>query len=143
VSRERLCTFKGVLLRRLFSTFAGGVPGAGLLVLRAAAGGVLITEAVNHLSAAPPIASAAIEVFSIVAAGLLITGLWTPVSGTLVAAAGMWDGLSAPSELSSTLLLAAIGAALVMLGPGAWSVDARLYGWRRIDVGDRRSDRLP
>jgi hypothetical protein len=23
---------------------------------------------------------------------------------------------------------------LALLGPGAWSIDARLFGWRRIDV---------
>ena len=30
-----------------------------------------------------------------------------------------------------------IGASLAMLGPGAWSVDARLFGRRRIDFSDR------
>ena len=28
----------------------------------------------------------------------------------------------------------AMGAALELVGPGAWSVDARLFGWKRIDV---------
>jgi uncharacterized membrane protein YphA (DoxX/SURF4 family) len=32
------------------------------------------------------------------------------------------------------VLLAALGVSLVMLGPGAWSLDARLFGRRRIDV---------
>jgi hypothetical protein len=32
-----------------------------------------------------------------------------------------------------------IGAGLALLGPGAWSVDARLFGWKRIDVRDRKS----
>jgi hypothetical protein len=31
-------------------------------------------------------------------------------------------------------LLAGLGAALALLGPGAWSVDARLYGWKRIEI---------
>jgi uncharacterized membrane protein YphA (DoxX/SURF4 family) len=32
----------------------------------------------------------------------------------------------------SNILLAAMGVALSMIGPGVWSLDARLYGWRRI-----------
>jgi putative oxidoreductase len=133
---------KGALLRRLFSTFASGAPGAGLLLLRAAAGGVLIAHALMHIRAVPTITSAAVDVFSIAAAALLLAGLWTPVAGSLIAGAGVWIGWSSGAEPSTSLLLTAIGAALMMLGPGAWSVDARLYGWRRIDVRDPRSDRL-
>lgn len=32
------------------------------------------------------------------------------------------------------VLLASLGVALALLGPGAWSVDARLYGWKRIEI---------
>jgi putative oxidoreductase len=30
-----------------------------------------------------------------------------------------------------------MGAALAMLGPGAWSVDARLFGRKRIHIPQR------
>ena len=93
-----------------------------------------------HLRAAPAILSAAVDVISLVAAVLLLAGLWTPVSASLIAAAGLWTALSDRTELSTSVLLTAIGAALAMLGPGAWSIDARLYGWRRIDVRNRRDD---
>jgi len=102
-------------------------------VLRAAAGSVVIAAAVMHLFSSPAITSFMLDLGSIAVAGLLLAGVWTPVSAALVAAAGLWCGLSSPN-LSTGLLVMAIGAALVMLGPGAWSIDARLYGWRRIDV---------
>jgi len=105
----------------------------GLLVLRVAAASVVIAAAVVHLRVAPSATSAALDLGSIAIAGLLLAGIWTPVSAALIAAAGLWCGVSS-SALSSGFLVMAIGAALVMLGPGAWSVDARLYGWRRIDV---------
>ncbi|MGA3240472.1 MAG: hypothetical protein ABSG03_29710 [Bryobacteraceae bacterium] len=34
------------------------------------------------------------------------------------------------------VLQAALGAALAMIGPGAWSIDARLFGRKHIDLGD-------
>ena len=76
-----------------------------------------------------------------VAAGiLLLSGLWTPVSGSLLAALELWKLLSRqPLDPWADIFLATIGAALALLGPGAWSADARLFGWKRIDVGDRKS----
>ena len=38
-----------------------------------------------------------------------------------------------------SLLLGTLGAALALLGPGAWSADARLFGWKRMDIRDRKS----
>jgi uncharacterized membrane protein YphA (DoxX/SURF4 family) len=73
-------------------------------------------------------------------AGLfLLAGLWTPIAGTLMAAAEGWIAFSRHSsqaDLSAHLLLAVIGAGLALLGPGAWSVDSRLFGRRRFDIGN-------
>jgi putative oxidoreductase len=76
-----------------------------------------------------------------IAAGLLlIAGLWTPASGALLTGVGLWPLVSrGSSDPWADILLATIGVALGLLGPGAWSVDARLFGWKRIDLSDLRS----
>ena len=64
----------------------------------------------------------------------LIVGLWTPFVGAFQAAMELWSAFSSSSESTLHLVLAALGICLVMLGPGAWSLDARLFGRKRIDI---------
>jgi putative oxidoreductase len=64
----------------------------------------------------------------------LLAGLWTPVAGALQAIIVIWIFLSKGDGPDLHLLLAALGVSLVMLGPGAWSLDARLFGRKRIDI---------
>jgi putative oxidoreductase len=70
---------------------------------------------------------------------LVLAGLWTPIAGTLVTVLALWNIFSQPGDPWTNIMLATLGAALALLGPGAWSIDARLFGWRRIDPPDRRS----
>jgi uncharacterized membrane protein YphA (DoxX/SURF4 family) len=70
---------------------------------------------------------------------LLLAGLWTPIAGMLVAAIQVWKIFLLPEDLWVYILLGTLGAALAMLGPGAWSVDARLFGWKRVELPDRKS----
>lgn len=70
---------------------------------------------------------------------LLVAGLWTPIAGTVVALIELWNIFSKAGDLWIHLLLGTLGAALALLGPGGWSVDARLFGWKRIDLRDRKS----
>jgi putative oxidoreductase len=65
---------------------------------------------------------------------LLILGLWTPIAGLFMCVAELSLLLFHFSSASMQIVLAALGAALAMIGPGAWSVDARLFGRKRIFV---------
>jgi putative oxidoreductase len=84
-----------------------------------------------------PLAALATPMLAIVAGLFLLAGLWTPIAGSLVAAIGIWFACTHAEDPQASVLLATIGAALALVGPGAWSIDARLFGWKRIDVRDR------
>lgn len=76
------------------------------------------------------------QVVGAAAGVLLVVGLWTPIAGLLVAiveGAILWS--STGNDVSS-VMLAVLGATLAMIGPGAWSIDARLFGRRHIDASD-------
>jgi uncharacterized membrane protein YphA (DoxX/SURF4 family) len=116
-------------LRRLFSTFARGWPGVGLLLMRLVTGIALIDAGVTKLWGGPPFGPTILCV---------IVGLWTPIAGLLLVVIEVWKAFSHPGDPWTRILLATLGAALALLGPGAWSVDARLFGWKRIDIRDRK-----
>ena len=72
-----------------------------------------------------------------ICSALLIVGLWTPVAGLFLAVSELSLLLLPSCNGSMHLVLAALGAALAMIGPGAWSVDARLFGRKRIRIPQR------
>jgi uncharacterized membrane protein YphA (DoxX/SURF4 family) len=119
-------------VQRLFSTFADGWPGGGILLLRLLAGAALIERGVAAFSMPGTSALVMAQIGAAAVGLLLLGGLWTPVAGVLAAMVEAWIAFTQPGAQPWAILLAGIGISLAMIGPGAWSVDAQLYGRKQI-----------
>jgi len=67
------------------------------------------------------------------AAILLLVGLWTPIVGTLIAVLEIWMAITRLYDPWISIILATLGGTAAMIGPGAWSIDARLFGRKHIE----------
>lgn len=106
--------------------------------MRLVVGSALVMRAGSRLWSDPPPMNVTIPAVLLIGAGiLLVAGLWTPIVGTSIAMIEIWEMLTLPGDKWVLLLLGTAGAALAMLGPGLWSVDARLFGWKRIEAPSR------
>ena len=124
-------------MQRLFTMFPGGWPGAGLLLLRVAAALPLLIGGSFDLRGVPHSWVHVTQFVAVTDGVLLVAGLWTPAAGSLKTVIELWIIFSSGNAVVAHVLRAMLGVSLVMLGPGAWSVDARLFGRKRIDIRSR------
>ena len=120
-------------MQRLFGTFPNRGPGLALLILRLAVAAALVSGA--RLCPGPE--TEVLLALSRIAAVLIVAGWYTPlaaVSAALVSLCSFW----VCREPGVNVLMIAILVAIGLLGAGAYSVDARLYGRRRLVVGRPR-----
>jgi putative oxidoreductase len=124
-------------MRSLFSTLEDRLPSHGAFLVRAILAVALIVRCAQVYNGssvqtiAPHVIAAAVGL-------LLLFGLWTPVAGAIVAIIELFIAFSENGDPSASLLLAGLSISIALLGPGAWSVDARRFGLKRIEI--RRSD---
>jgi uncharacterized membrane protein YphA (DoxX/SURF4 family) len=131
-------------LQRLYSTFPSGRPGIGLLLLRAAVGLTATAEGIFLLSGPsdPSSGKWLLGLVLITSGTALAAGFFTPFAGLLVGLCFLGIALSwfpAPSWGMHDARLVAFGmiitaAAIALLGPGAFSLDGRLFGRREIVI---------
>jgi putative oxidoreductase len=121
-------------LQRLFSTFANGWPGIGLLLQRVLTSllvirfGILgLTGSSFSLAMIPQVVGACIGI-------LFLIGLWTPIVGSLIALIELWIAVTHTGDPWIPIVVAILGATVAMIGPGAWSIDARLFGRKHIEA---------
>lgn len=121
-------------MQRLYSTFPDSWPGIALLIMRMGQGVQVVSG--NHLAAMDGFALTDTLLYGLelLTAGSLAIGLWSPIAGLLQAllecrsiyAGGRFN----PAHFDCALL----AVCLAMLGPGAWSIDARLFGRHRVRI---------
>jgi putative oxidoreductase len=119
-------------LQRLFTTFAEGWPGFGLLVQRVVTGIVLLHHGIVLFKETSTAATLPPQAMGAVLALFIMMGLWTPLAGMLIAGVELWNALLFPQNLETEMLLAAFGATLAIIEPGAFSIDARMFGRKHI-----------
>ena len=106
------------------------------MLMRMVVGSSLIANGIVRFRAGQPFELTILDILAIGDGVLFVVGLWTPVAGSLVVILAIWAILAQHASRCPTVLPAVIGVGLALVGPGAWSVDAWLFGWKRIDLED-------
>jgi uncharacterized membrane protein YphA (DoxX/SURF4 family) len=137
-------------LQRTFTSFPSGSVGAALLVLRVTVGTPATIEAILAIARAHSLLSLVAGLSTALAGLTLIVGFLTPVASALIAAQAAAILLSMQAValrlLDSRMALfefVVMAAALAILGPGATSVDARLFGRREVAISDEHRPNDP
>jgi putative oxidoreductase len=118
------------VVQRLFSTFPNSWPGAGLVILRFAAG--LSLFGIDYSTGSGGIGATLFHSVVLAVALMLLFGLGTPFAGVGAAVIHVATVILTKHYNSSVVVATALALALAMLGPGAWSLDALVFGRKRI-----------
>ena len=120
-------------MQRLFSTFAEGWPGAGLFLQRVLTTVLLLCCGITHFLETARLGLSIASVIAAVAGVFLLLGLWTPIAGIAIAIAEVWIFLAWSESSLTPIMVAGLGATVAMIGPGMWSIDAKLYGRKLLE----------
>jgi len=129
-------------LQRAFTSFPSGWAGTALLVLRVVVGASATLQAGLLIAGAHTVRLTTLAAISMAISGLaLLVGFLTPIASVLVCLGGAGIMLTCipPVPLLFDSRMAAfefvvMSAVLVILGPGAISLDARLFGRREVAI---------
>ena len=123
-------------MQRLFSIFPSGVPGAALFVLRVSVAATLLEDRTGHWTL---VTSLWMLLPIILTATCLCLGLLTPICASLCCLMEFYSlTITGGQDMFHLVISILTSAALATLGPGAYSVDARIFGRRLLTVPPRQ-----
>ena len=121
-------------MQKLFSAFPGGWPGLGLLLLRALVGVTLIAQSLAYIGSTKlSLLSWVVTALVLIIASCLLVGFMTPVAAIVIGLGAIALAASHVFQTNQMLLnVIVLTIAIALLGPGAFSIDARMFGRREI-----------
>ena len=93
---------------------------------------ILVYLGSSHLLETARLAYSLPYLIAAVAGVFLLLGLWTPLAGIVIAMVEVWVFSASSGNSLTAVMLAGMGTAVAMIGPGIWSIDARLYGRKHL-----------
>ena len=93
---------------------------------------ILLYCGASHLLETTRLAPSLPYLIAAVAGIPLLLGLWTPLAGITIATVEAWILLASSGNSLIAIVLAGLGATVAMIGPGMWSIDAKLYGRKHL-----------
>jgi putative oxidoreductase len=130
-------------VQRLFSTFADGWPGAGVLLLRLLVGSGLVHGGIILARSAVDLAQAVTPILLAVWGVWILVGWYTPIAGFVAAVMEAWFAVSHPGYRWDHIASAGLCLSVALIGPGAWSIDACLFGRKQIDLSTLERESAP
>jgi len=128
------------MMPRLLSRYPDGAAGIALMLLRLACAWIAFLVIVRLPS--PHFSPNASRVVSAAFALALALGFGTRIVAFVFAAAAIATAFMTDPDMAVTMIARACGcAALGLLGPGAYSIDATVFGRRVIRLEPRGRDR--
>jgi uncharacterized membrane protein YphA (DoxX/SURF4 family) len=121
-------------MQRLFSMFPQGGPGIALLLLRVSVAGITVFRLWTHYGALGPYW---VLLGVVVLALALCVGVLTPIVSVLICLVAVFSMVQGHGDVLVDISIILNAVALALLGPGAYSVDAWLYGRRVVVVPAR------
>jgi uncharacterized membrane protein YphA (DoxX/SURF4 family) len=124
-------------VQRLYSIFPTGVVGLSLLILRLTVATILLVDGTAQWNL---VNSICLHVAVILTVGLLCLGILTPYCSALCVFFALWALWDTRGQNGFHLIIfVLISLIAAILGPGAYSVDARIFGRRLLTATSHRN----
>jgi hypothetical protein len=121
---------------RLFSVFPAGAPGIALLILRVSLAAAMLDNCRDGIT--PPVLPLFCLAFAVQSL-LLCLGLLTPIVSIIACVFELATSFVTSHTDARFIALSSLNAAAIaLLGPGAYSLDSRLFGRREIVFHPKR-----